>query len=91
VPVLAEPSARERLRAQAQSADIVVTMSRSVGLGEVQAGVRHLDWPVGDPAGADLDEVRRVRDDIERRVLALAEEIAPARSTPVPDAPASPR
>jgi hypothetical protein len=39
-----------------------------------------------DPAGTDLDEVRRVRDDIERRVVALAEEFVPARSTPVPDA-----
>jgi protein-tyrosine-phosphatase len=68
------------------SAEIVVTMGRSVGLVEMPAGVRHLDWRVGDPAGADLDEVRRVRDDIERRVVALAEEFVPARSTPVPDA-----
>jgi len=61
-------------------ADVIVTMGRSVGEIDVPAGVRHIDWRVGDPAGADLDEVRRVREDIDRRVDALADELlgAPA-------------
>lgn len=55
------------------SADLVITMGRSVGQFAIPNSARHLDWRVGDPAGADLDEVRRVREDIDRRVNALAE------------------
>jgi protein-tyrosine-phosphatase len=62
------------------AADVVVTMGRSVGPVEIPASARHVDWRVGDPAGADLDEVRRVRDDIDRRVNALADELAGAAS-----------
>jgi protein-tyrosine-phosphatase len=60
-------------------ADVVVTMGRSVGAVEVPPQARHVDWRVGDPAGADLDEVRRVREDIERRVELLAEELLAGR------------
>jgi arsenate reductase len=60
------------------SADVIVTMGRSVGAFEIPATVRHVDWRVGDPAGADLDEVRRVREDIERRVDALVGELLSA-------------
>jgi protein-tyrosine-phosphatase len=59
-------------------ADVVVTMGRSVGPVEIPASARHVDWRVGDPAGAELDEVRRVRDDIERRIDALADELTGA-------------
>jgi len=55
--------------------DIVVTMGRSVGAIDVPGETRHVDWRVGDPAGAELDEVRRVRDDIDRRVEQLAAEL----------------
>jgi len=67
------------------AADVVVTMGRSVGEVDIPGSARHIDWRVGDPAGADLDEVRRVREDIERRVAALVREILPAK----PLAPAS--
>jgi len=66
------------------SADIVVTMGRSVGEIEIPETARHLDWRVGDPAGADLDEVRRVRDDIERRIERLAGELEPHVATSEP-------
>jgi protein-tyrosine-phosphatase len=56
-------------------ADVVVTMGRSVGRVEIPARTRHVAWRVGDPSGAELDEVRRVREDIERRVEALAAEL----------------
>ena len=56
--------------------DVVVTMGRSVGLVEVPPTTRHVDWRVGDPAGADVDEARRVREDIERRIEALVRELA---------------
>jgi len=57
-------------------ADVVVTMGRSVGFVEIPSAVRHLDWRVGDPTGAPPDEVRRVREDIRRRVDELAAELA---------------
>jgi arsenate reductase len=60
----AKPLASEVLAA----ADVVVTMGRSVGAVEIPTDKRHVDWRVGDPTGAPVDEVRRVRDDIDRRV-----------------------
>ena len=36
-------------------------------------GLRREDWPLPDPKGRPLDEVRAVRDDIRSRVLALLE------------------
>ena len=37
----------------------------------VYPGKRHVDWELMDPAGKDVDEVRQIRDDIERRVRNL--------------------
>jgi arsenate reductase len=67
------------------AADVVVTMGRSVGEVDIPDSARHVDWRVGDPAGADLQEVRRVRDDIERRVAALVQEVLPEEA-PAPAA-----
>lgn len=55
-----------------RASDVVVT----TGCGDacpVYPGKRYEDWPVDDPAGRDIDTVRRIRDDIERRVLTLLE------------------
>ena len=49
---------------------MVVTM----GCGDacpVYPGKRYVDWELSDPAGKPLDEVRPIRDDIERRVQHL--------------------
>lgn len=54
--------------------DVVVTM----GCGDectYYPGRRYLDWPLDDPAGKGLDDVRRIRDDIRRRVEALIAEL----------------
>jgi arsenate reductase (thioredoxin) len=59
------------------AADVVVTMGRSVGVIEIPTDKRHEDWRVGDPTGASVDEVRRVRDDIDDRVQALLAELYP--------------
>jgi arsenate reductase len=51
-------------------AEIVVSM----GCGDacpVLPGKRYVDWELPDPAGAPLDEVRAVRDEIERHVAEL--------------------
>ena len=61
-------------RADAEWADVVVTM----GCGDacpVVPGVRYVDWELDDPAGRPLDEVRAIRDEIDRRVTALAREL----------------
>lgn len=53
-----------------RAADVVVTM----GCGDacpVLPGKRYENWDVDDPHGQDLDTVRRVRDDVERRVRTL--------------------
>jgi arsenate reductase len=60
------------------AADVVVTMGRSVGTVEIPEGKQHVDWRVGDPTGAPMDEVRRVRDEIDSRVQALLAELGPA-------------
>jgi arsenate reductase len=52
-------------------AEVVVTM----GCGDacpVLPGKRYLDWELPDPAGAPLEEVRALRDEIEQRVAGLA-------------------
>jgi arsenate reductase len=55
-----------------QWADVVVTM----GCGDacpVLPGKRYLDWNLPDPAGRPVEEVRALRDDIQRRVEALVD------------------
>lgn len=58
-----------------EAADVVVTMGRSVGAVQIPEARRHEDWRVGDPTGAPVDEVRRVREDIDRRVQTLLDEL----------------
>jgi arsenate reductase len=53
-----------------RAADVVITM----GCGDacpVFPGRRYEDWDLPDPAGKDIDDVRPVRDEIERRVRHL--------------------
>jgi protein-tyrosine-phosphatase len=53
-----------------RAADVVVTM----GCGDacpVFPGKRYEDWELPDPAGQDLEAVRPIRDEIERRVRGL--------------------
>ena len=38
-------------------------------------GKRYLDWDLDDPAGRDLAAVRPIRDEIERRVRILIDEL----------------
>ena len=57
-----------------READVVVTM----GCGDacpVFPGTRYEDWEVADPSGRDLDEVRVIRDEIDRRIRRLASEL----------------
>ena len=56
------------------NADVIVTM----GCGDacpVYPGKRYLDWDLVDPAGKTVDQVRQIRDDVERRVRNLLAEL----------------
>ncbi len=57
-------------RGDVEWAEIVVSM----GCGDacpVLPGKSYMDWDLTDPAGASIEEVRRIRDEIERRVAGL--------------------
>jgi arsenate reductase (thioredoxin) len=56
------------------AADVVISM----GCGDacpIFPGKRYLDWDLPDPAGKDLDTVRPIRDDIDRRVQDLLRQL----------------
>jgi arsenate reductase len=60
-----------------RAADAVITM----GCGDacpIYPGKRYEDWALDDPAGQDLETVRRIRDEIDARVQRLVGELLPA-------------
>jgi arsenate reductase (thioredoxin) len=62
-------------RADMEWADVVVTM----GCGDecpYIPGRRYVDWELTDPAGQPVSVVRGVRDDIQRRVAALVDDLS---------------
>lgn len=57
-----------------QGSDVVITM----GCGDAcpfYPGKRYEDWKLDDPAGQEIEAVRRIRDEIEGRVRQLLGEI----------------
>jgi arsenate reductase len=63
----------------AGDADLLITM----GCGDqcpLVPGLRRDDWPLSDPKGTTIEQVRRIRDEIERRVrlLVSSEQAGPA-------------
>jgi arsenate reductase len=63
--------------AMLEIADVVVTM----GCGDAcpyVPGTRYIDWPLDDPAGRPVAEIRPIRDDIERRVRELMTDLGVA-------------
>ena len=60
-----------------RAADVVITM----GCGDtcpIYPGKRYEDWELDDPAGRDLDAVRRIRDEIDVHIKKLVDELVPA-------------
>ncbi|HEV2903048.1 MAG TPA: arsenate reductase ArsC [Gaiellaceae bacterium] len=58
-----------------RAADVVITM----GCGDacpIYPGKRYEDWEVDDPAEKSLEEVREIRDEINRRVIDLLRKLA---------------
>ena len=61
-----------------RAADVVITM----GCGDacpIYPGKRYEDWALDDPAGQDVTAVRRIRDEIDRRVQTLIAELVGER------------
>ena len=59
-----------------RASDVVITM----GCGDacpIYPGTHHEDWDLEDPKGKSLEQVRPIRDEIDRRVRALLDEILP--------------
>jgi protein-tyrosine-phosphatase len=59
-----------------RAADVVITM----GCGDacpIYPGKKYEDWVLDDPAGQDLETVRRIRDEIDQRVQKLIAELLP--------------
>ena len=57
-----------------RAADVVITM----GCGDacpIFPGKRYESWELDDPHGQDLDTVRRIRDELERRVRTLIDSL----------------
>jgi arsenate reductase len=55
-------------------ADVIITM----GCGDacpIFPGRRYLDWNLADPAGQPIEVVRRIRDEIRARVVALISDL----------------
>ena len=75
---LSEARPRRLTDDDVRAARAVVTM----GCGDecpVYPGKRYEDWPIDDPAGRPLEDVRRIRDEIDERVRALvADLLSPA-------------
>jgi arsenate reductase (thioredoxin) len=66
-----------------RASDVVITM----GCGDTCPffpGTRYLDWDLDDPADRPIEDVRRIRDEIDRRVQALLDDLES-------DAPVGPR
>ena len=71
---LADRTPRGLTRELAEQADVVVTM----GCGDecpYIPGKRYIDWELQDPSGLALEQVRQIRDEIQRRVDGLVAEL----------------
>jgi arsenate reductase len=62
-----------------RAADIVITM----GCGDacpIYPGKKYEDWVLDDPAGQDVETVRRIRDELDTRVETLISELLPSNN-----------
>jgi len=60
-----------------RAADVVIT----IGCGDacpIYPGKKYEDWEIEDPAGKDVETVRRICDEIDRRVQRLVSELLDA-------------
>ena len=63
--------------ATVRASDVVITM----GCGDtcpIYPGKRYEDWELDDPAGQGVEAVRPIRDEIDRRIRALVDDLVPS-------------
>jgi arsenate reductase (thioredoxin) len=77
MPQLAGREPHKLEREDAEWADIVVTMGCDDECPYIP-GKRYVDWELEDPAGKDAETVGRIRDEIDRRITLLLDELAVA-------------
>jgi arsenate reductase len=74
---LSDRTPREITLDELRSCDYVATMGCStLDVGDVGEDVDVRDWALEDPDGQDLDQVRKIRDEIEQRVISLFDEFS---------------
>src|SRR6476620_3129290 len=64
-----------------RAAAVVITM----GCGDacpIYPGKRYEDWELDDPAGEDIETVRGIRDDLDRRIQNLVGDLLPENRAP---------
>jgi protein-tyrosine-phosphatase len=69
---LVDAAPRKLTESSVRASDVVITM----GCGDacpIYPGKTYLDWDLDDPAGKPVEEIRPIRDEIDRRVRALLE------------------
>ncbi|MFC5973252.1 low molecular weight phosphatase family protein [Halomarina salina] len=72
---LADRTPREVSTDELETCDLVATMGCSTLSLDTSGGVDVRDWDLDDPHGQDVDAVRAIRDDVERRVAAMFDEL----------------
>lgn len=69
---LAGRTPREITTEELRSCDVVATMGCStLDIEGAESAVDVRDWALDDPGEADIEKVRAIRDEVERRVVAL--------------------
>ena len=73
---LAGRTPREITTEELRSCEVVATMGCStLDIEGAESAVDVRDWALDDPGEADIEAVRAIRDEVERRVVALFDEV----------------
>lgn len=79
---LSDRTPREITIEELRTCDYVATMGCStLDVGDVGEDVDIRDWALADPDGEDIDRVREIRDEVERHVSGLFDEIETGRES----------
>jgi arsenate reductase (thioredoxin) len=71
---LAEPYPEPPSDALIRRADVVVNIGAADARPDIP-GARYMDWDLPDPAGRPLEEVRELRDELDRRIRSLLRDL----------------
>jgi protein-tyrosine-phosphatase len=71
---LSEPYREPPPEVYIRMADVVVNMGAVADRPDIP-GARYVDWDLPDPAGRPLEEVRELRDELDRRIRSLLSDL----------------